>query len=400
MRVLYYVPHLGQRVEHFVQAFAQDNDVRLVNSSHCWLPRKKIGTGFFSDTELAGSIESVTVQPLFPARHGSVRLLASWTRLLRAGWSYQRPDVVIGYNPTLYAGLPAWCVARFRGVPFVLDYADLVAVGDTAHRMRAAVERFLVRQASRVVVLSRAWAEVLSSEFGVPAERVSVVPNGVDAEIFGRVDISREEAAELFGISAGERVVVYTGSTWYRRLAGRGRIDIQGVESLLRAVENLAENGMPVTLLLLGPRREDLPTWTARCASRIIWGGAYRTGDKRHAAAFAIADCLALPAERCITYDYFDRFKFYEYMMSRAPIVAPDTPIVREVYGPIDGVVYYECGSVQDLAAKVAIALEDPHLRARSAARRMPNAYLWTERATAMVEVVGEAASRARLNVQ
>lgn len=101
-----------------------------------------------------------------------------------------RPDIVVATSPQLLAGVAGWRVARRFGVPFVLEVRDLwpdsvVAVGALKEgpvvRLLRRLERFLYRKADHVVVVTHAFARELKAR-GVPAGKVSVVPNGVDLE--------------------------------------------------------------------------------------------------------------------------------------------------------------------------------------------------------------------------
>jgi glycosyltransferase involved in cell wall biosynthesis len=104
------------------------------------------------------------------------------------------PDAVIASSPQLLVGLAGWWIARLNRVPFVFEVRDLwpeslVAVGvgnanSTLHRGLAKIARFLYRNADHIVVVTPAFREFLVSRWQVPAEKISVVPNGVETGIF------------------------------------------------------------------------------------------------------------------------------------------------------------------------------------------------------------------------
>lgn len=121
--------------------------------------------------------------------------IANWLTfarsVIRARWTDDPPDVVLGSSPQLFAALGAWRVARRLGVPFVLEVRDLwpESLG-VAERRRGPgywglwlIARFLYRSASRIVVLARGVQRYLE-RLGVPAERLVYVPNGSDLEAF------------------------------------------------------------------------------------------------------------------------------------------------------------------------------------------------------------------------
>jgi colanic acid biosynthesis glycosyl transferase WcaI len=106
----------------------------------------------------------------------------------------ERPDVVIASSPQLLVGLAGWWIARLNCVPFVLEVRDLwpeslvaVGVGGTdsiLYRVLARIARFLYRQADHIVVVTPAFRAYLTSRWQVPAEKISVVPNGVETRLF------------------------------------------------------------------------------------------------------------------------------------------------------------------------------------------------------------------------
>lgn len=91
--------------------------------------------------------------------------------------------------------LPACALATVgSGVPFVYrSIGDLAYWANTPGR-RVRV-RFALRRAARVVALWQGAATALSERFGVPAERVRVIPNGVSAQRFAPVDTAARPAA-------------------------------------------------------------------------------------------------------------------------------------------------------------------------------------------------------------
>ena len=102
-------------------------------------------------------------------------------------------DVVFATSTPLTIILPGYFASRRHGVPLVFEIRDLwpdvpVAMGVLRNRaaIRAAyaLERFAYRSSRRVVALAPGMKESVC-ERGVPAARVSVIPNGCDFDVFG-----------------------------------------------------------------------------------------------------------------------------------------------------------------------------------------------------------------------
>ena len=104
------------------------------------------------------------------------------------------PDVVIASSPQLLVGLAGWWISRLKHVPLVFEVRDLwpeslVAVGvsnakSALHRSLARIAAFLYRKADHIVVVTPAFREFLISRWQVPADKISVVPNGVESKVF------------------------------------------------------------------------------------------------------------------------------------------------------------------------------------------------------------------------
>ena len=104
------------------------------------------------------------------------------------------PDAVIASSPQLLVGLAGWWISRLKRVPFIFEVRDLwpeslVAVGvgnanSVLHHSLARIAAFLYHKADHIVVVTPAFREFLVSRWQIPAEKISVVPNGVETKIF------------------------------------------------------------------------------------------------------------------------------------------------------------------------------------------------------------------------
>jgi glycosyltransferase involved in cell wall biosynthesis len=149
-------------------------------------------------------------------------------------------------------------------------------------RMRMLRTRLLYRRVEAVAAISPKSAAVLSSRFGVPAEKLRVIPNGRDEDFFHPPNQQqRLDARAALGFSANELVVAFVGA-----LAQEKRVD-----HLVRAVATMA----PTTRLLIagdGPLRGDLETLALRIGCRAHFLG--QVSDVRK--VYHASDVLALPS--------------------------------------------------------------------------------------------------------
>ena len=135
------------------------------------------------------------------------------------GMFIARPDVLIATSPQLLVGIAGWWLSRIKRVPFVFEVRDLwpeslaaVGVGGSGsvlNRALGAVAGFLYKRADHIVVVAPAFVDQLVKNWGVPRDKISVVENGVETELFAPLD-SREVRRKL-GIE-NRFVVLYAGT--------------------------------------------------------------------------------------------------------------------------------------------------------------------------------------------
>jgi len=127
-------------------------------------------------------------------------------------------DVMWVYHPPLTVGIPAWWIGRLRRVPFVYEVQDLWPEGVIASGMMSEglavrllrwLERFVYNRAAAITVISPGFKRNLMAK-GVPDEKVHVIPNWADDEIYRPVPRDRE-LGERYGLS-GHFNVVFAGN--------------------------------------------------------------------------------------------------------------------------------------------------------------------------------------------
>ena len=159
-----------------------------------------------------------------------------------------KPDILIASGPPYFAQFSGALLARRYAIPLILEIRDLwpdylvemgvIRVGFLRRAMFAS-ERWLLRRASRVVVVTESfYARVVDK--GVLPRAISVIPNGVDPDRY--YPDSQHSSLPGFMRRDGERVVGYLGTF------GAG----QGLKTLIEAARRLERMGRPVRLLLVG----------------------------------------------------------------------------------------------------------------------------------------------------
>jgi len=108
-----------------------------------------------------------------------------------AGLLMPRPDVIVTPSPSppLTNGISAYLLGKLRGVPFVANIQDIypdVAIRMGVMKNPAAIagykklEQFVYAHARAITVISEGFRSNLSAK-GVPSDKISVIPNFIDA---------------------------------------------------------------------------------------------------------------------------------------------------------------------------------------------------------------------------
>lgn len=154
-----------------------------------------------------------------------------------------RSDVIIAVSPMGSVGA---AVAGRRGQPLGIVVQDLIAgaaeqsglTGSKLSRLIAGVERFLLKRADRVAVITPGFTQLLAS-IGVPAERVALLPNFTHITA---ADSTREEARARLGWPLDRFSVVHTGNMGMK----------QGLENVVEAARLAEQQGLDIEFVLVG----------------------------------------------------------------------------------------------------------------------------------------------------
>lgn len=182
----------------------------------------------------------------------------TWTRLLGARrvltsmLQEEQPDVLASHF-ALYT-LPI--LSKLAQQPFVMHFHGPWAMESGVEGGRALsvfakrqIEHMVYSRADRAIVLSESFAALLHGRYGIPRERIRIVPGAVDLDRFNVVQ-TRKEARDFLGWP-NDRPILFS----VRRLVHR-----MGLQQLIDALPSVRQRVPDVLLLLAGtgPLRSDL----------------------------------------------------------------------------------------------------------------------------------------------
>ncbi|HET7498132.1 MAG TPA: glycosyltransferase, partial [Candidatus Eisenbacteria bacterium] len=295
-------------------------------------------------------------------------------------WS---PDAV--YERYSLCAVAGSVLARRLAVPHVLEMNAPLADEEARHRglalpgLTRAVERWILRRADRVLVVSEAL-RVHAEQLGAAPDRIRVVPNGVDPELF-RPD--RPGTTVRNGSSPEDAVWVgFSGSLkpWH------------GTEHLVRALATASREDPRLRLLVLGegPERGRLRELACSLAieDRIEFAGA--VAHERVPEYLASCDILSAPYGPTDDF-YFSPLKIAEYRAAGKPVVASRVGDLARTLDEAAGVVLLEPGDEQALARTLVDLARDPETRARLGRAAAAQSWTWSHVADATLEAIDAA---------
>lgn len=292
---------------------------------------------------------------------------------LDAALSYRALETALRMRPQIIhahlheGALIGAVLKRIIGAPMVFDFqgsmtAEMIDHGflsgaeSRIYRPLRRLESAINRQADALITSSRNAAEMVRRSFAFPEQRLHTVIDGVNVERFRPRDPSPAAAAERrrlraeLGVPEGRRVVVYLGVL----------APYQGIDALLEAARLLVPEMPDVHFLVMGYPGVDRYRALAErlgIADRVTLPG--RILHKDAHAYLALGDVAVAPKMSATE----GSGKIPLYMAMGMPVVTFDTPVSREYLDTLG--VYAAFGSVQDLAAKLRLALDDRELAAR-----------------------------------
>jgi colanic acid biosynthesis glycosyl transferase WcaI len=172
------------------------------------------------------------------------------------GLTLPRSDVIIGSSPQLLVALSAWWLASVRQIPFVFEVRDLwpeslaaVGVGhenSLLHKSLASIAGFLYERSDRIVVVTSAFKDHLISHWRVSAEKIDVIENGVETDLFTpRCPKENSAFRQQLGVE-DKFLVCYVGTLGMAH----------GLETLLDAAATLQKQNPRVLFLVIGEGAE------------------------------------------------------------------------------------------------------------------------------------------------
>lgn len=209
--------------EHCIEWIKSGAEVTVL-TCHPNFPSGKVFEGYHNSLCAREKIDGIKVIRLWSymsANEGFLKRTLDYLSFAEmAFWAglFVKTDVIIATSPQFFTTLTGWFLSIFKRRPWIFEVRDLwpesiVTVGAMKKgalvQMLEKLELFLYRRASKIIVVTPAFQKNLVSR-GIDAQKISIVTNGANLELFTPQKKDPALLAEL-GLK-GKFVIGYIGT--------------------------------------------------------------------------------------------------------------------------------------------------------------------------------------------
>lgn len=269
------------------------------------------------------------------------RRLAQARRALIRGVEAHHPDLIASHF-ALHA-VPAIdridrpFVVHFHG-PWAAEANTQRGTRRLAGELQRWMERRVYRRADRVIVLSQAFARLVHEDYGVPTDRIAVIPGSIQVDRFDLPDRSRRDARAMLGWSGDRRILLSV-----RRLVRR-----MGLDRLIDAMEPVVRRH-PDLLLIIAGKGPEQAALEARIAARGMTQHVRLLGfvpDGELPLAYRAADCSIVPTTGLEGFGLIAA----ESLAAGTPVLVTPVGGLPEVVGPLASSLVLDGAETADIA--------------------------------------------------
>lgn len=333
---------------------SQGHKFTVVASNLSYLTGKRVDNGSLKGSGQTKDGIRILRAYTFPSLHRSFvwRVISFISFMLSSMWKglFAGPvDVVMGTSPPIFQAVSACAIAILKRRPFLLEIRDLwpefgIGMGILTNpiliRLSRWLETFLYRRASYLVVNSPAYRDYLI-EKGVPATKITLIPNGVDPDMFDPVK-KGERIREKYSLN-GRYLVTYAGALGVAN----------DIPTILRAAGHLrGEHRIHFLLVGDGKERNNLEKMAGRMSlENVTFTGTCSKKDMKDILAASDA-CLAT-LQNITVFQMTYPNKVFDYMAAGRPTVLGIDGVIRKVVEDANGGVFVKPGDSDELAAAI-----------------------------------------------
>lgn len=306
------------------------------------------GFHFYRTAQPAGVLSRLPVLNQIADMHALQARLAEVVRIVQ-------PDIIHAHSPVLDA-LPALRVGKRHGIPVVYEvraFWEDAAVdhgttteGSPRYWLSRNIETYAFRHADAVTCICEGLRADIAAR-GIPAEKITVIPNAVDIEKFPLGSPADEALKSSLGL-AGTRVLGFIGSFYA----------YEGLDLMLAALPQILAQAPDVRVLLVGggPQEDNLKQQAKHLgiADKIVFAG--RVPHDQVNRYYDLVDVLVYARHSMRLTELVTPLKPLEAMAQGQLFIASDVGGHKELIRDGETGVLFKAGSV-DALVRAALGL-------------------------------------------
>jgi PEP-CTERM/exosortase A-associated glycosyltransferase len=302
-------------------------------------------------------LDGITVYRTVPDQFGNTPFLSEW-KLIRAlerriseVVRIEKPDIIHAHSPSLN-GIAAMRVGKKRNIPVAYEvrafWEDAAVDHGTfkedsfRYKVSGIIENVVFKKVRALFTICDSLKKEIVSR-GIPGNKVTVIPNCVDLNIFVPEKYDQEIAGK-YGLR-GNVVFGFIGSFYY----------YEGLDILLESYMKLNNKLNDVKLLLVGdgPAMKSLyeRAKQMKLNGRVIFTGRVPHQDIRR--YYSVIDVLVYPRKKMRLTDLVTPLKPLEAMSMGRIVAGSDVGGIGELITHNKDGYLFSAGSVQSLAQKM-----------------------------------------------
>ncbi len=264
----------------------------------------------------------------------------------------EQPDIIHAHSPALN-GVAAYQAARQTGLPLVYEvraFWEDAAVnlgtcrdGSLRYRLTRAMETYVLKNADAVTCICQGLKDDIIAR-GIPAERITTIPNAVDLDQFQPLHTKSTELLNRHNLT-NKQVIGFIGSFY----------EYEGLDILIQAFEQL-RNSLPDLRLLLvggGPQEATLKQLAKNLGieHQVIFTG--RVPHQQVSDYYSLVDALIYPRKSMRLTELVTPLKPMEAMAQGKLVLASDVGGHRELINHAGNGYLFEADSANALSQAI-----------------------------------------------
>ncbi len=315
-------------------------------------------SGFVTE-EILDGITVLRVRT-YSALHRSFawRVVSFFSFMFASGFAAVRVrnvDLVMGTSPPMFQLVSSWIASLIRRRPFLMEIRDLwpefaIDIGVLKNpiliRVSRWLERFLYRRAHYFLVNSPAYRDYLIQK-GIPANKISLISNGVDSGMF-KPDMRGDEFRKEFNLQ-DKFVVTYTGALGLAN----------DIPTILRTAKHLTDKP-DIHFMLVGDGKErSRLEQLAKEFNLVNVTFAGSRSKTQMPEILAGSDACAAILKDIPMFRTTYPNKVFDYMAAGRPVILAIDGVIRKVVESSGGGVFVQPGNDRELAEAVLSMAEN-----------------------------------------